>query len=61
VHDPIALSQLQSLTWHLKPPTQELWLHLGCCFLHVCKCPQTTKQWNTTNDHWIRNTITVHA
>ena len=32
LHNPNAFSQLQSLIRHLKPSTQELWLHLQCHF-----------------------------
>ena len=36
VQDPIAILQLQSLTKHLKQPTQEPWLLLWCHFLNFC-------------------------
>ena len=52
---PIAFSQLWTLMRCLKPPTQELWLHLQCHFLctHVHKALSNEKQKHSlTQEIW---------
>ena len=56
---PFVFSQLWSLTRWFKPVTEELWLHLGCHFLHFMHVHKalSSKMWLSLKDCWIRTTV----
>ena len=52
-------SQLWSLTRWFEPVTEELWLHLGCHFLHFMHVHKalSSKMWLLLKECWIRTTV----